>query len=458
MLKKSIKSKIAFLLSLVVILSAFNTSKVYADGDDLNESLNQEPNILTENQDITTGGAIDFVISEELLVEPLDRQIDIEDILNELKDYYNDNGEDFGFRTAAAYNMTSNNISDDIELIKYRFKPTENSTSASQSVGNIIGLIASGRDPRNYNGKDYVKTLQESQNNEGKFMIGQYDDYPTTIAFSILALDMVDANYNVDKAISALLSHRKTDGSEFGGIDETAMSIMALANHRDISGVNAVIEQGLSYIRANQLDSGGFESWGAENPYSISAVIQSLVALGENPLDEKWMKNGKTMLDALLNFKEEGEKYFVNKSQWGNDISMATDQAFAAISDLHNMKSMFYELKPYDEDNVKVVEITAPSSYKFKNGEEARLNLSIENTSDDSQETLLIVALYDKQNGKMMNYSFVSQTLGIAEIREMGAGFLIPKEGVYEVKCFVWNNFDDRKILMSEPIVIDVEK
>ena len=53
-----------------------------------------------------------------------------------------------------------------------------------------MGLMAAGKDPRNYNGQNYVKTLAESQNKEGKFIIGQWDDHPTTIAFSMLALDM----------------------------------------------------------------------------------------------------------------------------------------------------------------------------------------------------------------------------------------------------------------------------
>ena len=56
------------------------------------------------------------------------------------------------------------------------------------------------------------------------------------------------------------------------------------------------------------------------------------------------------MLDALLAYKV--NDHFENKSEWGTEINMATEQAFIALADLYRGKSMYREIslnisKPY---------------------------------------------------------------------------------------------------------------
>ncbi len=83
---------------------------------------------------------------------------------------------------------------------------------------------------------------------------------------------------------------------------------------------------------------------GEENPYSASAVLQGLIAVGENPQSEKWTKSGKTIVDSLMNFYKDG--YFEYTSEWGGtDIDMPTEQAFIALADVYRGKSMFNEIK-----------------------------------------------------------------------------------------------------------------
>ena len=68
------------------------------------------------------------------------------------------------------------------------------------------------------------------------------------------------------------------------------------------------IEENLNYIKENQL-IGGFKdipdsSYSTENSLTLSYVISALVANGIDPLtDEDWIKDGKTLLDALLEYK-----------------------------------------------------------------------------------------------------------------------------------------------------------
>jgi len=464
----------------------------------------------------------------------------IADAIESLRSYYLKSDDDFTYLVALGYHFTSDNLEEDMPVIGQRYK-VKDTTSASAYVGNIMGLLAAGKDPRNYHGQDYVKTLAESQNTDGKFIIGQWDDYPTTVAFSMLALDMAKADYDVQKAVEALLSYQDGKGSFGDSVDDTAMSIIALGNHKDIEGVEAAITKGIAYLKANQKASGGFEAWGEENPYSVSAVIQSLIALGEDPLSEEWTKNGNTMLDALLSYKV--DDHFENPSQWGTETVMATEQAFCALADLYRGKSMFHEIsikvtEPHEvtiqtpssttikengklkltanvynaegeillghnliwessDENIAQVDsdglvtavrtgtanitvrvegfedisdtieltveqeefkVTRIDTEEIKNGSEAKLEFQIQYTGEEAKSATLIVAIYDKNTNKMINYSFAAKEFKSGESTNLGAGFLVPDTGKYIIKCFAWDSFENQDIILANPIEIEVQQ
>lgn len=461
----------------------------------------------------------------------------IEEVIEALRTYYSDKDE-FTFRTALGYHHTSDNPELDLPEIGLKFKTNEAPASASEHVGNIMGLIAAGKDPYNYNGKNYVETLVNSQDGEGRFIIGGYDDYPTTVAFSMLALDMAGTNYNRDNAVGALLSYQGNDDS-FGGVDETGMVLTALAKYKDESGVQTAIDKGLNYLREEQAgDTGGFIVWGSENPYSASAVLQGLIAVGEDPLSEKWTKGGKTIVDSLMNFYKDG--YFENESEWGSDIDMVTEQAFIALADVYRGKSMFNEIRlntnevvritiddpnidkitegetirlyvtGYDiEDKIvpvgeiewtssdneiaevdkdgkvitkksgkvtitaqvkgtdiedsmeleihgRVFEIEYIGDTDVKNGEQVNAGIKLMNLTEEIKPATLMVALYDNQTDRLLNYSIVKKELGNREELELAVGFLVPKTGDYYIKAFLWEDLQDQNIIMQEAQEIKV--
>jgi len=455
----------------------------------------------------------------------------IADAIKALRNYYLNRDKDFTYRVALSYIFTSENPEQDLHTIQQRFKVNENPASASEYVGSIMGLLAAGKDPRNYKGRDFVKGLVGSQNADGKFIISQWDDYSTTVAFCILALDMVKADYNVEKAVMALLNYQGVDGSFGYTVDDTAMCIMALGNHRNLDGAEEAIKKGLANLKANQLPSGGFEAFGSESVCSISAVIQSLIALGEDPLSGDWVKNGNTILDALLSHME--DDHFPTEFD--------TEQAFCALADLYRGKSMFHEIalkdaephrvkiqmpssttikeggklklaanvynsngeillghnliwessdenvatvssdglvsavnsgtvtisvkvEKYQDISDSIVMTVVPEEFKvrrvdsmeIKNGSEAKLEFELEENLGDSKTATLIVALYDENTNKMINYAFATKEFGPKETARLGAGFLVPDSGKYIIRCFVWENFESQDVILANPLEIKV--
>ncbi|SUY46097.1 surface/cell-adhesion protein [Clostridium putrefaciens] len=258
-------------------------------------------------------------------------EVKLQDVLMEITRYYEDK-DIYSFREALGLSNISKNINvkDKIEVFEV--------DNVSDAINNIISLIAAGENPKDYKGKNYVKMLKDSQNKDGAFVILDGDeDWPTLQAFAVIALDMSKADYDKEKALNHIISMSK-DG-HYGDVDTTAMVITALSNHKDIKGIEEIINSSIEYINNKQLESGGFESYGKENPYTLSSVIQALISNEDDIFSKRWVKNGNTLLDALLTFKT-GD-HFEFKSEWGTETKMSTEQAILALGDIYNKKSVY---------------------------------------------------------------------------------------------------------------------
>ncbi|MDD4781647.1 MAG: DUF4430 domain-containing protein, partial [Tissierellia bacterium] len=463
---------------------------------------------------------------EDIKADEPGKEDDVSETVKSLRKYYSKK-EEFTSYEALGYLHTSDSLENDLKTIQLKFKVNNSPGSASEYAKNIMGLVASGQNPYSYKGIDYVTPLVASQNAEGKFIIGKYDNYSTTMAFSMMALDMANANYDKDKALLALISYQTQTGS-FGGVDETGMVLSALSKYKDKAEIDTAIKKALNYLHSQQdEETGGFIVWGYENPYSASAVIQGLVSIGENPESESWIKNGKSIVDSLMKFFK--DDHFENSSE----KDMITEQAFMALADIYRGKSMFNEIRlntaapvklvingytgvmkqddkvnlnvvAYDIDNniipageiiwissqedVAVVDrngrVTAKKpgevlitarikdtgisetvkitvsekeinveymgDISIENGKQVTAKVLIENLTEKTNPATLIIALYDNNSGKMINYSIISKELAGKEKLELSAGFLIPDIGNYSVKAFLWDNLENQKVIMNE--------
>lgn len=240
--------------------------------------------------------------------------------------------------------------------------------SSTNSISNvskqIIALIGGGLSPRKYqknkdseivNLVDLLIAHQESSGDaigQFAFRASDYDSLYNT-AISIVALDMAQGAYNEINGINALIKlvEIELEANSSREAEYLAYALIALAPHDDIEGVNTTIEKIKKRLHEIQNEDAGFDLNDGQHkssPIATGLVIQGLIAVNENPLYEaKWIKNRKTVLDALLLTKHEDTD--ISKSGYYQYVGFemtnykALYHAYAAMSDLYNGKSMFIE-------------------------------------------------------------------------------------------------------------------
>ena len=95
------------------------------------------------------------------------------------------------------------------------------------------------------------------------------------------------------------------------------MAVQALSKYTYLPEVNDAVESALTVMSSKQNAQGGYSSWGSVNAESISQVICGLTMLGIDPTtDERFIKNGNTLVDALKSFSADCGKDKVTYSEY----------------------------------------------------------------------------------------------------------------------------------------------
>lgn len=178
---------------------------------------------------------------------------------------------------------------------------------------------------------------------------------------------------SVDEILDSLLALRRADGGfsvtgTTATVDDTAMALQVMAPYYGIrEDVTTAIEEALTLLSEKQTENGGFLSYGTENPESIAQVMMALCALSLDPLtDARFIKNGHTMMDAMLRFRVDGAFSHI----LGENANVnATMQVFFAMKTLEKGDSP-YLLTNIDslthlETAPKTEAPDAPVSYKL---------------------------------------------------------------------------------------------
>lgn len=231
----------------------------------------------------------------------------------------------------------------------------------------ILALTAIGKDPANVGGYDLLAGLADMDDVTYQGINGAI--------FALLALD--SGKYDVpaaaeggtqvtrDGLVAYILAQQLSDGGwALSGTsadpDVTAMALQALAPYRTgDETVDAAVDKGVQLLSDMQLSDGGYSSWGTLNSESCAQVLIALATLGIDPVsDSRFVKNGLTVLDALLAYAVSGGfRHTVD----GEADAIATEQALCALTAyarlldgktaLYDMTDVLGGQMPDDADN-----------------------------------------------------------------------------------------------------------
>jgi prenyltransferase beta subunit len=178
----------------------------------------------------------------------------------------------------------------------------------------ILAIVASGEDPRNFNGINYVEKLKEFYNSTNNQIVDE--NYPTHINdefWGILALASCNESGPWVENLTSFIKNSQNAGGGWGLVpnsawslaDQTAAAIQALIAVGE-DPKSKEIQNALNYLKENQNEDGGFsEIAGFEsNAESDSWCIQAIVAAGEDPTDINWSKDSKNPAKYLLNLQQ----------------------------------------------------------------------------------------------------------------------------------------------------------
>jgi len=214
----------------------------------------------------------------------------------------------------------------------------------------ILGLTAAGYDPRNVAGFDLTAPLEDFE-----FTVLQGLSGPI---FALISLDSLDyPNGQRNNYITEILRRQLNDGgwNLAGGTSEetkdqpsepnlTGMALQALAKYQAEPGVRVATDKALERLSKLQSKDGGFSGWGSENVESTVQVLVALCELGIPIDDVRFVKDGNTLIDSILSFRNPDGSFRHIDDGSGNSL-MSAEQALyglvAAQRALENKNSLY---------------------------------------------------------------------------------------------------------------------
>ena len=271
----------------------------------------------------------------------------------------------YGYDNDEFYNTYYKNVSDAVKESNSEYVG-EFSTDSSRVV---IALSSAGYDATNVAGKnlylpleDYDYVIERGVNGASYALIA-FDSTGYVIANE-------EATNSREKMIEYILSKKVPRGGwAMGGnvadFDMTAMAIQALAPYYESDdAVKTAINDALLMLSQRQSATGGYVSWGASTAEACAQIICALSSIGVDIEDERFVKEGNTLLDALLSFYDEQTGAFSHIINTPIN-QMATEQAMyamvaynraanssAGLYDFSDVteRSYFENTEPEDED------------------------------------------------------------------------------------------------------------
>ena len=172
--------------------------------------------------------------------------------------------------------------------------------------------------------------------------------------------------------IGAVVDYLRQFGAQAAIVSGSLMVLQSLAPYYEHNeAVKTAVDNALRVMSENQLDDGGFLTYGSPTPESCAQMLTALCSLGIDPQkDSRFIKNGRSVLDRMLDFSvENGFEHLQNDGF----NQMSTEQAFyamTALNRLENGKTALYDMSdlllPYDvnlDGQVNIIDATETQKY-----------------------------------------------------------------------------------------------
>ena len=201
----------------------------------------------------------------------------------------------------------------------------------------IVAVKAIGRNPKNTGGFDVTAKLLEKENVAIQGLNG-----PIWALIALNTDGYADSSAEFKKITKEYITYILDAEKDSGGwslnssetnadVDITGMALTALAPYyKEDSRVKEAADRALAWLSEVQKDDGAYASWGTVNSESCAQVTVALTSLGIDPnKDERFIKNGKSVIDGLLGFYTDGGFKHVST---GKLNAMATEQGYYALT------------------------------------------------------------------------------------------------------------------------------
>lgn len=195
----------------------------------------------------------------------------------------------------------------------------------------VLAFTALGEDPADFAGFNVLAPLSDTKKVLFQGTSGAI--------WALLALDSnayaADAARNV--YLKAIADGVGSDGGwalvpgDASDADLTAMALTALAPYAAEKDVQTLLDNGLAFLSSIQNADGSFSTSGHATAESTAQVLVTLCTLGISETDSRFVKNGTTVLEALLSFQHPNGG-FRHEPDDAAANAMATEQAFYALA------------------------------------------------------------------------------------------------------------------------------
>ncbi len=242
----------------------------------------------------------------------------------------------------------------------------------------IITLSALGKDARDVGGYnlltplgDYEKTIWQGLNgpiwalialDSANYPMPQNPDAKTQATRQmyidcILAAELDEGGWTLSRRTSA----------DPADPDITGMALQALAKYQDQKAVKEATERALECMGKKQDANGGYSNmWGDANSESVVQMLVALCELGIGWNDERFAKNGNTLLDNLLTYRTSAGGFYHIADGSDGDNQMSAEQGFygliACLRYEQGKNSLYRMTDAISIGDAPAVEVRAPGT------------------------------------------------------------------------------------------------